>query len=194
MLINGASFPHKAQRPTEGREIMYAEFTGAVGCCCRAGGHLWSKNDSCIEMRRLPGGYFGRVARSLEMDSCDLQCHDCTFAFTRMRGRVTRQEWSEIVAFCYQTRATYRRSRLQSEMNVNFLGTKSVFFSNCERTVIKYSHTSFYLLDSCLRVSKVKKEAQCSQSIKPESNKPGCPYFLPLTSFNDVKSISSLNI
>lgn len=43
MLINGASFPHKAQRPTEGREIMYAEFTGAVGCCCRAGGHLWSE-------------------------------------------------------------------------------------------------------------------------------------------------------
>lgn len=33
------------------------------------------------------------------MDSCDLQCHDCTFAFTRMRGGVTRQEWSGIVAF-----------------------------------------------------------------------------------------------
>lgn len=43
-----------------GGEIMYAEFTGAVGCCCRAGGHLLEqKNDSCIEMRRLPGGYFG---------------------------------------------------------------------------------------------------------------------------------------
>lgn len=42
-----------------GGEIMYAEFTGAVGCCCcrageRAGG--WTsleQNDSCIEMRRL---------------------------------------------------------------------------------------------------------------------------------------------
>lgn len=53
MLINGASFPHKAQRPTVGREIMYAEFTGAVGCCCRAGGRTsLEQNDSCIEMRR----------------------------------------------------------------------------------------------------------------------------------------------
>ncbi|KAF3857509.1 hypothetical protein F7725_009368 [Dissostichus mawsoni] len=33
---------------------------------CWAGGHLWSKNDSCIEMRRLPGGDFGRVVHLLE--------------------------------------------------------------------------------------------------------------------------------
>lgn len=95
----GPVSPHKAQRPTEGREIMYAEFTGAVGCCCGAGGHLWSKNDSCIEMRRLPGGYFGRVgalAGNGGMDSCDLQCHDCS---ARMRGGGTRQEWSGAGAF-----------------------------------------------------------------------------------------------
>lgn len=63
----GPVSPHKAQRPTEGREIMYAEFTGAVGCCCRAGGRTsLEQNDSCIEMRRLPGGYFSRAARWLE--------------------------------------------------------------------------------------------------------------------------------
>ncbi|KAK1876423.1 Protocadherin Fat 2, partial [Dissostichus eleginoides] len=33
---------------------------------CWAGGHLWSKNYSCIEMRRLPGGDFGRVVHLLE--------------------------------------------------------------------------------------------------------------------------------
>lgn len=43
MLINGAGFPHKAQHPMEGREIMHAEFTGAVGSCCKEGGHLWSQ-------------------------------------------------------------------------------------------------------------------------------------------------------
>lgn len=62
----GPVSPHKAQRPTEGGEIIYAEFTGAVGCCCRAGGHLLERNDSCIAMRRLPEGVISaRTVRSL---------------------------------------------------------------------------------------------------------------------------------
>lgn len=82
MLINGAGFPHKAQHPMEGREIMHAEFTGAVGSCCKEGGHLWSQNDSCIEMRRLSGGYFSRVGNK-----------EWTPVIWWMRGGVTRQEW-----------------------------------------------------------------------------------------------------
>ena len=39
-----AQLPACSPAPNVGEsEIMYAEFTGAVGCCCRAGGHLYSK-------------------------------------------------------------------------------------------------------------------------------------------------------
>lgn len=84
MLINGASFPAQSPAPYRGRRDNVCKSSQALWVA--AGGVRTSleRNDSCIEMRRLPRGYFGGARwKRGETDSCDLQCHDRTFALPR---------------------------------------------------------------------------------------------------------------